>query len=168
MGRSTTHSTTIELFKEEMKFSAGHFTIFSATERENLHGHNFTVRVSLSGTLGPNGILTDYTPLKAELNEMCKAWNSIFILPTRSPHLKIDETPTHYIVHFADEELTFLKRDVLLLPIRNATLEEFADLMLAKLLDDREYLDKAQIDKLTVTVFSGPGQSASADWSSIS
>ena len=42
----TQRTTTLELYKEEMKFSAGHFTIFSATERENLHGHNFSVYVA--------------------------------------------------------------------------------------------------------------------------
>ena len=38
-----TQLTTIELSKEYLKFSAGHFTVFSATERERLHGHNFSV-----------------------------------------------------------------------------------------------------------------------------
>ncbi|MFP2903776.1 6-pyruvoyl trahydropterin synthase family protein [Pyxidicoccus sp. 3LFB2] len=57
-------TTTIELHKEEMKFSAGHFTIFSATHRENLHGHNFTVYVALTGAVVENGLLSDYGPLK--------------------------------------------------------------------------------------------------------
>ncbi|EQD50251.1 hypothetical protein B1A_13514, partial [mine drainage metagenome] len=35
-------SVEVDLSKERMKFSAGHFTVFSASERENLHGHNFT------------------------------------------------------------------------------------------------------------------------------
>ena len=30
--------TTIEIDKENLKFSAAHFTIFSGTERERLHG----------------------------------------------------------------------------------------------------------------------------------
>ena len=38
-----TYVTTVELQKESMKFSAGHTTIFSATEREPLHGHMYQV-----------------------------------------------------------------------------------------------------------------------------
>ena len=36
-------TTTIGLQKKNMKFSVGHFTIFSATKRERLHRHNFNV-----------------------------------------------------------------------------------------------------------------------------
>jgi hypothetical protein len=49
--------TVIEIQKEYLHFSAAHFTIFSATVRENLHGHNFHVGAQLSrrsGTLGPD------------------------------------------------------------------------------------------------------------------
>lgn len=160
-------STTIELFKEEMKFSAGHFTIFSATERENLHGHNFNIHVSLTGIPGPDGILIDYTFIKNDVRTICNEWNSVFILPAISPHLTIEPTPTHYLAHFGKETLVFLKRDVLLLPIENATLEEFARLILEKLMHDRERLTQAQIKRLQVKVFSAPGQSASVEWSSV-
>lgn len=161
------HSTTIELFKEEMKFSAGHFTIFSATERENLHGHNFNVYVSFTGSQVLNGIIIDYTILKKELIELCHKWDSIFILPARSPYLKIEETATNYVVHFAQESLIFLKRDVLLLPIENATVEEFSRLILEELLRNRERIQQAQITGIVVRVFSSPGQSASAEWSAV-
>ena len=55
-----TQVSTIELFKEAMKFSAGHFTIFSETERERLHGHNFTVYVALTGEVNDKGMIADY------------------------------------------------------------------------------------------------------------
>ena len=34
---------TLYIDKESHKFSAAHYTIFSATERERLHGHNYSV-----------------------------------------------------------------------------------------------------------------------------
>ena len=54
----------------------------------------------------------------------------------------------------------FLRADVLLLPIENATLEEFAAWFLARLGGDREALRAHRIDAIEVRVFSGPGQSA--------
>ena len=39
---------TISLSKEDMKFSAGHFTIFDGAARETLHGHNFTVSAEVA------------------------------------------------------------------------------------------------------------------------
>jgi 6-pyruvoyltetrahydropterin/6-carboxytetrahydropterin synthase len=158
------HLTTIELFKEEMKFSAGHFTIFSATERENFHGHNFTVQASITGPSALNGMIIDYTIFKVQIIELCRKWDSIFILPANSPHLKIDETKTHYLVQFAQESLVFMKRDVLLLPVENTTIEEFARLILEDLLKDRQRLRQAQVCRVLVKVLSGPGQSASTEW----
>ncbi len=48
--------TTIEVSKEYLKFSAAHFTIFSATERERLNGHNFRVSAKITEPVGPNGM----------------------------------------------------------------------------------------------------------------
>jgi GTP cyclohydrolase I len=39
------HYSTLEVGKEDMKFSAAHYTIFSATERERLHGQVVSVRL---------------------------------------------------------------------------------------------------------------------------
>ena len=35
--------TTLYIDKEAHKFSAAHYTIFSASDRERLHGHNYSV-----------------------------------------------------------------------------------------------------------------------------
>lgn len=156
--------TTIELFKEGMKFSAGHFTIFSATERENMHGHNFTVYVSLTANIIGNGLCFDYGIYKKKIIDICHAWNEIFILPANSQYLKIEESDTYIYAIFNGEKLPFLKRDVLILPFENATIEEFSAEILAKLTSDQNELEKFQIQEITVKVFSGPGQSASSGW----
>jgi 6-pyruvoyltetrahydropterin/6-carboxytetrahydropterin synthase len=156
--------STIELFKEEMKFSAGHFTIFSATERESLHGHNFNVHVSFTGQISPNGLVADYTILRDELISLCAQWDSIFIIPERSPFLKIETTASHVVVHYNQESFTLLKRDVLLLPIENATVEAFAELIVERLLKNSSYIEEMQISELTVKVFTSPGQCASVEW----
>ena len=44
--------STLEIGKEDMKFSAAHYTVFSATERERLHGHTHAVRVQFTGEGG--------------------------------------------------------------------------------------------------------------------
>ena len=52
--------TTLHIEKEAHKFSAAHYTIFSATERERLHGHNYFVSVRIVATMGDNGFSADY------------------------------------------------------------------------------------------------------------
>ena len=157
-------TTTIELFKENMKFSAGHFTIFSETERENLHGHNFNVYVSLTANILDNGMCFDYGIYKKRITELCKEWNEVFILPTKSKYLKIEEDENYIYAIFSNEKIPFLKRDVLLLPIVNATLEDFSSLMLEKLTYDKKEIQAFEIKEIVVKIFSGAGQCASSFW----
>lgn len=156
--------TTLELYKEDMKFSAGHFTIFSATERERLHGHNFRVHVIITAELLANGMCFDYVIYKKRIRELCDQWDEYMILPTESPHLQIEQTDTHIYALFNGERIPFLASDVLLLPIANATVEEFSRLMLESLTGDSQELDEFGIHALTVKVYSGPGQSGASSW----
>lgn len=158
------HTITLELFKENMKFSAGHFTIFSASERENLHGHNFTVHVSVEARLQGNGMCFDYGLYKRRIEQLCRAWNEYVLLPTRSPYLRIEEKENMILAHFHDECIPFLRRDVLLLPIENATVEEFSRLFLETLTQDTEECERWGLEAVTVKVFSGPGQCAASTW----
>ncbi len=151
---------TIRLAKQNMKFSAGHFTIFSATERERLHGHNFTVEVDIEARMLGNGMCFDYGLYKDRVVALCRELNEWVILPTRSPHLRIEEDGGHVYAHFDGQRIPFLRGDVLLLPIENATLEEFAWWFLQRLAEDRDALRAHAIDAIEVRVLSGPGQSA--------
>ncbi|MBM4280484.1 MAG: folate biosynthesis protein [Deltaproteobacteria bacterium] len=162
-------TTTIELFKEEMKFSAGHFTMFSATERENLHGHNFTVYVALEGVVGDTGMLADYGGYKRWITERCKQWNETFLLAGRSPWLNVEQHGDGTVTaRFADERIPFLARDVTVLPAANVTLEELARLFGEGLCGDVDRLRHDRIVSVTVKCASGPGQWASWRWSSSS
>lgn len=151
---------TIRLAKQNMKFSAGHFTIFSATERERLHGHNFTVEVDIEARMLGNGMCFDYGLYKDRVVALCRELNEWVILPTRSPHLRIEEDGDHVYAHFNGQRIPFLRSDVLLLPIANATLEEFAWWFLQRLAEDGDALRAHAIDAIEVRVLSGPGQSA--------
>lgn len=154
----------IELAKEDMHFSAAHFTIFSADERENLHGHNFFVEARARGPIDANGLCFDYAVLKARLRALCDSLDESLLLAAESPHLCIDEDPEGLVVAFADETLRFQRRDVRLLPIRNVTVEELAHWFASSLTSGVDFA-ALPIDDLTVRVSSGPGQWAEAAWS---
>lgn len=153
-------TVTIRLAKENMKFSAAHFTIFNASERERLHGHNFRVEVDIEARMLGNGMCFDYGIYKDRIVALCRELNEWTILPTQSAHLRIEEDGAHVFAVFDGIRIPFLRADVLLLPIENATLEEFAAWFLARLGGDREALRAHRIDAIEVRVFSGPGQSA--------
>jgi 6-pyruvoyltetrahydropterin/6-carboxytetrahydropterin synthase len=155
--------TRIDISKEYLNFSAGHFTIFSATERENLHGHNFHVRCSVTAEVGADGMAFDYVLLKRVLKELCDGLDERVLLPERSPHLRLERDGGTVWALFDDERIPFLERDCLPLPIRNVTIEELAVLLLDRLRDRPELRGRA-IRAIELGVSSGSGQWAFAHW----
>ena len=157
-------SATIEIAKEYLHFSAAHFTVFSATERENLHGHNFQVEATLEGPIGDDGLCFDYNIVKTKLKDLCDSLDERVLLPERSPHVALSCDGDYTVVEFGDERLPFLHRDVKTLPLRNITVEELAHWFVQALNQDQEILD-LRIAQMNLRVSSGPGQWASASWS---
>lgn len=157
--------TRIEISKEYLSFSAGHFTIFSATERENLHGHNFQVHCAVNAAIGADGMAFDYVVLKRVLKDLCNELDERVLLPELSPHLTLERQEGMLIARFADEHIPFLARDCLTLAVRNVTIEELAGLLLARLKARPELADSA-LRSLEVGVSSGQGQWAYSHWES--
>lgn len=156
--------TTVELQKESMKFSAGHTTIFSATEREPLHGHMYGVYLALSTWVENNGMSFDYRYYKKRVHELCRHLNQTFLMPQFSPYLQCREDEDYYYFTFNHKVMPFLKEDVTLMPLTNITVEELSRWLVDELIKDSEELDRHRIDKLVIKVFSAPGQSASHEW----
>lgn len=156
--------TTIEISKEDIKFSAAHFTIFNATERERLHGHNYAVYLAVTAPVGDDGICFSYRDVKTRLRELCESLDEYTLLPQHSPHLKIEEEGEFYVACFNGEKIPLRKSDTLLLPIRNSTVEEFARYLRDVFVGDEGFVRERKICKIVVKVSSGPGQSGSSEW----
>ena len=155
--------TTISITKEALHFAAAHFTIFSATERENLHGHNFQVAAEIDADVGEDGLAFDYNLIKRTLQTLCDGLDERTLLPRRSPHLAITEERGYVVACFNGERIPFLPRDVLTLPVANITVEALADWLGAELLKDPR-IAALDMQRLTVKVSSGAGQWAQSSF----
>lgn len=153
--------TTLYIDKESHKFSAAHYTIFSATERERLHGHNYSVSAKIVARMGDNGFSADYNVYKSRIAALCAALDEYTLLAGASPHQNVVEEGAYYRVTFAGEQMLFLRSDTLLLPIRNATVEEFSRYLLQQLLED---CVEDELREIELCVASGPGQKGCAHW----
>jgi len=152
---------TLYIDKEAHKFSAAHYTIFSATERERLHGHNFSVSAMIAAPMGDNGFAADYNVYKRRIKMLCDELDEYLLLPAHSPHQHIEEDGDCYRVVFNRQEMRFLRSETLVLPIVNSTVEEFAHYLLRRLLDASAGEALAEVQ---VCVASGPGQKGCARW----
>jgi 6-pyruvoyltetrahydropterin/6-carboxytetrahydropterin synthase len=168
MNRSTTPttpitSTVIEISKEYLHFAAAHFTIFSATHREDLHGHNFHVQAEAHCSIGDDGLAFDYNLLKVRLKALCDGLDEKTLLPENSPFLQLETEDDYIVATFAEERIPFLPRDVMTLPIRNVTVEELAHWLLTLLMDD-DTVQELDIARVDLRVSSGAGQWARSTW----
>lgn len=156
--------TTILINKESHKFSAAHFTIFSGTDRERLHGHNFAVSARIVAPVDNNGLTGDYAVYKRKLKEICDAIDEYTLIPSQSLYLEISEQDEYYRVTHASDVMLFLKSDTLLLPVRNTTVEDLSSYLLDTLVEDKAFLNDQDIRELEVMVASGPGQTGASLW----
>ena len=155
--------TTIHINKEGHKFSAAHFTIFSATERERLHGHNFSVSAHIVSPVDDNGLADDYASYKRRLKALCDSLDEYTIIPTQSPYLQIEEQGDYYRVSHHQDVMLLLKSDTLLLPLHNTTVEELSHYLLYSLLQDQTLL-AGDIRLIELAVSTAAGQSACSTW----
>ncbi|TDI89020.1 MAG: 6-pyruvoyl tetrahydropterin synthase, partial [Chloroflexi bacterium] len=105
----------------------------------------------------------DYNLIKDKLKALCDELDERTLLPDQSPYLRFETDGGYLVAIFADERIPFLTRDVLRLPIRNSTVEEFARWFLARLSNDSDVVE-LPIRSMTVRVSSGPGQWAASRW----
>ncbi len=160
----STYLTTVELQKPSMNFSAGHTTIFSATEREPLHGHRYEVYLALSTQIEENGLAFDYRYYKDRVQTLCKQLHQTFLMPKHSPHLIYGEDKDYYYFTFNHKKMVFLKEDITLMPLANITIEELSRWFIQELTHDELALERHHIARLVIKIFSAPGQSASHTW----
>lgn len=121
-------SYEVNLSKDQFKFSASHFTIFSKTQGEQLHGHNYYVSLAvefpeLSET---TGISVEFSTLKELLKKTCDLLDEKVLLPEDSPYLKIVTNKANIEVSFNKKFYSFPKEDCVRLNIVNTTSEGLA------------------------------------------
>ena len=109
--------TTLYIDKESHKFSAAHYTIFSATERERLHGHNYSVSAKIVAPMGYNGFSADYNVYKNRLAALCDELDEYTLLAGESPYQEVVESGACYCVRYDGQEILFLQSDTKVLPI---------------------------------------------------
>ena len=122
------------LAKEDFKFSVAHFTIFGPHRAEQLHGHNYRVRVRVSGEqVDDYGLLLDLGPFKAAIRQACAELDEKTLLPRDSPLVVIDEVQGRIGLEYDDRRYDLPTDEVCLLPVVNVTLEELARMLWRRL-----------------------------------
>ncbi len=119
---------TVRLAKEAFKFSCSHFTIFSSTNAERLHGHNYAVAVEVdfSKTDPHLGIAEDFNAIKPLIKKICDELDERILVPANSPYVQIESDSENMRVSFGTKKYSFPLADTMSLPLLNISSEELA------------------------------------------
>ncbi len=156
---------SIEIEKAYLHFAAAHFTIFSATNRERLHGHNWRLAVEITGEVDDNGLCFDYAIYKRILKDLCHKYDEYTLIAEHSPYLTITEDEQFYFIKHDGRTQPLLKTDTIVLPIKNITIEELSHFFLNELTKDEAFLESLKIHAFEVRISSGVDQWGKARWS---
>jgi 6-pyruvoyltetrahydropterin/6-carboxytetrahydropterin synthase len=148
----------LRLAKEDFAFAAAHFTLFPDDAAERLHGHNYRVRVELSGAeLDAFGLLVPVGPVKARIRAVCAALDERILIPEKSPLLALREEGDAVQVSLGARAYRFPKDEVRLLPLPNVTIEALAQHVFGELAPS---LAGSPVRRLRVEVEETSGQCA--------
>ena len=118
----------VRVYKQYFNFASAHFLIFADGTREELHGHNYQVRVHVTGALDAGDIVLDFTKLKPLVKKTCDELDHRVILPLGHPLLAVKAGEREVEALFDGRDRFVLPaRDCVLLPIHNTSTERLAE-----------------------------------------
>lgn len=140
-------------------FSAAHF-IAGHEKCDRLHGHNWSVRVAVSGDPDERGIVIDFDELEEILSEVCREFDHRVLLPGKNRQISLEVRGGSCFLSLGERTYQFPAQDVVILPVENVTAEELARLVLEKIASRlRPFKNVTGVE---VWVEESPGKRASA------
>ena len=146
------------LSRDYMIFSSAHFVV-GEKFIEPLHGHNYKILINVYGNQDEENMILNFYDIKKVLKPIVDSLDHKVLIPEDCNLLEIIKSGKQVIVKVPayDKEYEFPKSDVILLPIKNTTVEEISRYLADKLMWNKE-IKKENINQVTVTVFEYEGQ----------
>ncbi len=120
----------------ELHFNAAHFITFAGT-CENLHGHNFHVRLEAQGDNTGDAFVIDFVALNRIAADICRELHDGVLLPASGPEITVSESGNDMVeVRSYDKVFMLSRASCILLPIPNTTAEMLAKHISNRLLDE--------------------------------
>ncbi len=153
----------VRVTKDTFVFCSGHFITYEGDKCERLHGHNYRTAVEVEGVLDVNFYVFDFIALKNLTKAITDELDHRMMLPTRNPHIRVEEGERSVHVRYRDREWLFPREDCVLLPIENTTAELLARYIAGRLVEDLQRHHNYRPAVVRVEVEENIGQSATCE-----
>ena len=151
----------ILIARAEHKFSCAHMTVFPDGTKERLHGHNYTVAIAVEVERIDLAAMIPFAPIKDAVAALCRAWKEHVLIAANNPHFTLLRDAGELEFTLCGERYVMPRRDALVLPIDNISVEALAAHVATVLRDKLATLDAPHARSLEVTIEESPGQGAS-------
>ncbi len=156
----------IHLRREVFKFSSAHMTVFPDGSKEPLHGHNYSVEVTIDLKQIKLNEMIPFSSFKGAIKEICESWDEKLLLGSECPFFEIRQNAGNEIEFILCKKRYVLPRDeVILLKVDNITAEnlaqEFCSQFIARIRTNNLI---HKIDQIQIRIDESPGQGASVCW----
>ncbi len=109
----------------ELYFNAAHFITFD-NHCENLHGHNFHVRIDARGENGSDNLVADFVLITRLAAGICSKLNDKVLLPAESNVVRIEQRNSQTYISSYGKQFMLPDDNCYLLPVSNTTAEMLA------------------------------------------
>ena len=153
---------SVSVTKDYLVFASAHFITFAGHRCEGLHGHNYRARATLEGKLDEESWLVfDFVTLKKIMRRLCDEIDHKVLLPLENARLQVVETGESVTVAYeGTPRYLFPRRDCVLLPIPNTTVEMLAELLAGRLRAELESMGARGLTAMEMEIEENFGQSA--------
>jgi 6-pyruvoyltetrahydropterin/6-carboxytetrahydropterin synthase len=115
----------VRIHPGELHFNAAHFITFNRT-CENLHGHNFHVRLEARGDNGEDAFVIDFVLLNRLGAAICRELHDGVLLPANGDEVELTEHDGLVTASSYGKRFTIPKESAIILPLPNTTAEMLA------------------------------------------
>jgi 6-pyruvoyltetrahydropterin/6-carboxytetrahydropterin synthase len=152
----------VSVTKDDLVFASAHFITFAGHRCEGLHGHNYRAHVTLEGDLDEESWwVFDFVTLKKIMRRLWDEIDHKVLLPLENPRLQVVETGESVTVAYdGTPRYLFPRRDCVLLPIPNTTVEMLAELLAGRLRAELESMGAHGLTAMEMEIEENFGQSA--------
>lgn len=154
----------VRVTKDYLVFCSGHFITYHGDHCERIHGHNYRTAVEVEDDLDENHYVVDFIALKDLTRAITDELDHRMLLPTRSPHIRLNEDGPNIRVTYGDRYWSFPREECVLVPIANTTAELLADYIAGRIREAMVGRGWNLPRILRVEVEESFGQSAEVEW----
>lgn len=150
----------VRVYKQYFNFGSAHFLIFGDGSREELHGHNYKVEVTVEGETMAGDLVLDFILFKPIIKSICDGLDHRTLLPRFNSNLEVAVHDDRVEARHRDGSFfCFPRRDVLVLDLPNTSTEMLATFIAKAILAALpSRIPDARLRSLSVSVEESPGQ----------